>query len=301
MAGLLQEIEREAADGKGSVGSLLRKCQILAVRLGNADFRDWTGHELNGYPAGSELPSYRRGLRTILLGDFANLAWRASRFALPTSGLPDEVRDLIDTQDMAEGVAELEELLTTTKNGAIKLYVDQTLWQWLPSMDGAQTLNIWRELSTNQVVGVLDQIRNRALAFALEVERMDPRAGDSPSVAPSVAPDVLGQVFNAVVMGQNVQYAPASVGATQADIVVTRGDLDNLRARLKQLGVTDRELDELSTSIKEDGKPKDGTPGPRVSGWIGRVAVRVASAVGGVGGQTAAGVLAVEIARFLGA
>jgi hypothetical protein len=168
-------------------------------------------------------------------------------------------------------------------------------------MDGAQTLNIWRELSTNQVVGVLDQIRNRALAFALEVERMDPRAGDSPSVAPSVAPDVLGQVFNAVVMGQNVQYAPASVGATQADIVVTRGDLDNLRARLKQLGVTDRELDELSTSIKEDGKPKDGTPGPRVSGWIGRVAVRVASAVGGVGGQTAAGVLAVEIARFLGA
>jgi hypothetical protein len=299
--GLLQDIEHEASDEKGSVGNLLRKCQILAVRLGDAKLREWTDHELNGYPGGSELPSYRQGLRTILLGDFANLAWRASRFALPTHGLPDEVRPLVETQDMGEGVAELEELLTTTKDGAIKLYVNPTLWQFLPSMEGAQTLNIWRELSTNQIVGLLDQIRNRALAFALEVEKMDPRAGDSPSVASSVTPDVLSQVFNSVVMGQVVQFAPASVGVTQADIVVTRGDLDALGARLKQLGITDRELDELGSAIKEDGKPKGGTPGPKVSGWIGRVAVRVASAVGGVGGQTAAGVLAVEIAKFLGA
>jgi hypothetical protein len=300
MTGLLQEIEREAADGKNSVANVLRKCQILAARLGNAEFIEWTDHELSGYPGGSELPAYRRDLRTLLMGDFQNLAYRASRFTLPTGDLRPEVREMIETQSMGEGVAELEQLPASAQNGAIKLYVDQRLWPFLPIMEGYGTLNIWRELSANQIAGLLDQIRNRALAFALQIEKLDPRAGDSPGLEHSVAPEVVSHLFNATMMGETIQYAPGSVGAIQTAVQLQTGDLLALRARLKQLGITDDELAELEKAIKEDGKRKGQAPGPKVSAWIGRVTVRVAAAMGGVGGQTAAGVIAAVIARYLG-
>ncbi len=46
---LLREIQNAAVDETVSLAVLLRKCKILAARLGNIEFKTWVDKELNGY------------------------------------------------------------------------------------------------------------------------------------------------------------------------------------------------------------------------------------------------------------
>ena len=52
---LLREIQDSAVDAREPIGALLRKCKILAVRLGSSEFKSWVENELNGYPEKSEI------------------------------------------------------------------------------------------------------------------------------------------------------------------------------------------------------------------------------------------------------
>src|SRR5258706_7481712 len=56
---LLREIQDAATDQSTNTATLLRKCKILAVRLGNEEFKQWIDNELNGYKTIEELPEYR--------------------------------------------------------------------------------------------------------------------------------------------------------------------------------------------------------------------------------------------------
>ena len=56
---LLREIQNDAVNSNVKVSDLLRKCKILAYRLGNNDFKSWVEFELNGYSKIEILPNYR--------------------------------------------------------------------------------------------------------------------------------------------------------------------------------------------------------------------------------------------------
>ena len=46
---LLVEIRDAAVDGVMPLTTLLRKCQVLASQLDNADFKQWTSCEVSSY------------------------------------------------------------------------------------------------------------------------------------------------------------------------------------------------------------------------------------------------------------
>ena len=56
---LLREIQNDAVNSNVKISDLLRKCKILAVRLGSTEFQSWINKELNGYSSEDELPEYR--------------------------------------------------------------------------------------------------------------------------------------------------------------------------------------------------------------------------------------------------
>jgi len=56
---LLEEIQREAVDSNSDLGALLRKCKLLAARLGSQALEDWLIWESNGYPNNISVPDYR--------------------------------------------------------------------------------------------------------------------------------------------------------------------------------------------------------------------------------------------------
>jgi hypothetical protein len=67
---LLRDIQDAAVDPSTDVATLLRKCKILAVRLGSEEFKQWVDYELNGYDKVEDLPEYRI-LHTESFGTFA--------------------------------------------------------------------------------------------------------------------------------------------------------------------------------------------------------------------------------------
>lgn len=56
---LLRDIQDAAIDEQSQVATLLRKCKVLATRLGSQEFSRWIDNELNGYANLDELPAYR--------------------------------------------------------------------------------------------------------------------------------------------------------------------------------------------------------------------------------------------------
>lgn len=45
---LLEDIQQSAVDSKSNLGELLRKCKLLAARLGSQPLEDWLIWESNG-------------------------------------------------------------------------------------------------------------------------------------------------------------------------------------------------------------------------------------------------------------
>ena len=56
---LLREIQDAAVNSEVELATLLRKCKVLAARLGNGEFKSWVDNELDGYKSPDGLPDYR--------------------------------------------------------------------------------------------------------------------------------------------------------------------------------------------------------------------------------------------------
>ena len=53
---LLEEIQAAAIDSHSDLGSVLRKCKVLAARLGSQPLENWLLWESNGFPDDVEIP-----------------------------------------------------------------------------------------------------------------------------------------------------------------------------------------------------------------------------------------------------
>ena len=59
---LIEEIQREAVDSKSDLGMLLRKCKLLAARLGSKPLEDWLLWSPTAIPAMYKYPTIESGL-----------------------------------------------------------------------------------------------------------------------------------------------------------------------------------------------------------------------------------------------
>ncbi len=174
---LLRDIQAAAADDSISAASLLRKCQILAGRLGNVEFSTWVQHELMGYPADAELPAYRTRVRGQLRGTLANAARWYKNAALPETSLPEEYREQLLFAELRQPVAEIELL---SKANDPRSPVPPELWEPMEQHYGGGYQLLQAEVSFGRgaFVAALDAVRTKALAFAIEIEGLDSAAGE---------------------------------------------------------------------------------------------------------------------------
>ena len=87
---LLGDIQTAAASDSASLSSILRKCQILAVRLKYEPFKEWVSRESNGYSAGVELPEYRVMNGVPSKADFMGVTHKLSNYPVPANIVPDK-------------------------------------------------------------------------------------------------------------------------------------------------------------------------------------------------------------------
>jgi hypothetical protein len=221
---LLREIQDAAINSKTDLASLLRKCKVLAARLGSEEFKSWVDSELSGYKDVAQLPEYRI-LHVNSKGHFSGAYGSGLNNAdIPIFCLPEKFRESMSQSHIMEPVASIEALVSKSDGGTAQepwspdfvAMVGQKIYHRMNCMQA------WKVIPITALIAALDEIRNRILNFVLEIEAEDPNAGEAALNSASVAPEKVHQIFNTYISGsvQNVATGSHSFeqNATNNDI-----------------------------------------------------------------------------------
>jgi hypothetical protein len=300
---LLREIQNAAVDPAATpLAVVLRKCMILASRLGHAPFKAWVDEELNGYARGADLPAYRRGGGVSSIGSFVGpFGASLSNVPLRLGPIPAELRERYQVLEFREGIAQLEEMaagegeLISRWSGDLVAKVEGKFFE------GFSLIEAHKEIPRSAVVGVLDAVRNRILKFSLEIEEQEPGAGDGAPGAKPLPEERVSQIFNTFIMGAAQNVAVGSPAAVQHAQQIQAGDLVALRRVLAAQGVQEADLDDLEGAIKEDPAPRAGEPlGRRVSSWLANMLSKAGAGAWNVGTSAAGQLLTAALKAYYG-
>jgi len=196
---LLRDIQKAAVTSDGDLPTLLRKCQVLGARLGSAEFREWVQCELSGYPQGTPLPPYRH-FGCISKGNFSGPFGKQLRNApIPTMCLPEDFREFFQEVELSGPIASIQAMITQGEGGVLHepwpadfvALVGRDIYQ------GMNCLEAFKIVPNAALVAVLDAVRNRVLTFALDIEALNPDAGEAePNTRPIPETQVQQVVHN---------------------------------------------------------------------------------------------------------
>lgn len=300
---LLREIQDGATGREVPLATVLRKCKILAYRLGHEPLSEWVDHELNGYPDLDELPEYR-SISSVVLGDFAGPFGSGSRnHPIPPLAVEEKHRAGLFTLNLSDGVAAYEEMLSSPDtegyrgvwpSNFVLLYQDRLL-------EGMALVQAWRPMSRATLAGLLDQVRNRILTFALEIEQENPDAGEAPPGSdPPVPQERVNQIFNQNIYGGSNVIAAGNENVI-SDFELGVGDWDELAAHLRSQGLPDREIKMLREAVDDDGDVRgQKEPGSEVKSWVGRITSQSASGMLKLASASAPHVVAQTVLAYIG-
>ena len=202
MASLMEEIERDALNGKSRLTDVLRKCVALGGQSGSAELRDWARRELEGYRDADELPEYRRVPAPIRL-DGHNMAWQFKGQTISPRDLPDFTHEHIKEEvPLFFGVGELESMvrqsdshikLTLPRAADLANYMNSQFQDQVP---GQTITSLYWSVSPTAIDGVLDRIRTNLVSIVAEMRAVGIKGGQMP---PAAAAD---QAVNVVINGK---------------------------------------------------------------------------------------------------
>jgi hypothetical protein len=112
---LLHEIQKDAAASGADLSTVLKKCKILAARLGSKEFAQWVSWELDGYPDSQPVPDYRK-LNAQYYANFMNAGWNASKQPFLWPVLDKGAYERLNPIEFRDGVAKA---MSLTKGASI--------------------------------------------------------------------------------------------------------------------------------------------------------------------------------------
>ncbi|NNH77714.1 hypothetical protein HLH17_08600 [Acinetobacter sp. ANC 5380] len=202
---LLREIQAGAVNSEIQVSDLLRKCKILAYRLGNEDFKIWLESELNGYSYEDALPSYRIltvGSKGNFVGSFGRSLPNAD---MPIHGLPDWLKDQCTKATFKQPIATLESYTVNNDGHLSQSWSPAILAEYGSEMySDLSCIQAWKVISIASVIGIVDTVKTKILNFALEIEVINPKAGEAELNSNPIPQEKVSQIFNFNISG-NVQ------------------------------------------------------------------------------------------------
>ena len=302
---LLEDIQNSAIDAKSDLATFLRKCKLLAARLGSQPLQDWLIWESNGYPESVTVPQCRVWSLEVF-GNFLGVLAVTTRMFLFLSTrsryISDDVKKSYQHYECRESVASIEAALKEADKGNIQVRTgDLALGIGTKLYVGYNCGQAWAEFGTGCYIELLNSVRNRILDFALALGKEAPEAGEIGSAA-ATTPEAktVTQIFNTTVHGGSANLVGT---ATASSIVFNIGpkDFSALERVLVEHGVPKTEIGELRDALNVDPAPSaPGKFGPKVSAWIGKMMGKAAQGGWNIGIGAAGDLLAQAIAKYYG-
>ncbi len=300
---LLDDIINLATDDKDSITVLLRKCLVLAQGLKNEHLKVWANDELNGYPDEKALPDYRV-LTAGSVGMFVESGGTQIERSIPSSVLEPDDRIWSETVHVTQSIKSIEHLLehpVESAGGRVSFPWNYNLVLYYQD----KLLSGWTLLSAKQTFpvavlsGIVDTVRTRVLNMALEIRSAIGNFDvDLEQLTPQKQEKVDRTIVNYIYGNVFVAGGDATMNATvQQNIVV--GDWNHLETALKNAGITDLGLKELSTAVQSNGDHKLHEGGS-VMKWIKAKAPEVIAGGVKMGAEVGKSILTELLLRYYG-
>ena len=298
---LLEEIQTAAVDSSTDLAALLRKCKLLAVRLGNRELEVWAQHESGGYPDDAPVPEYRKW-SIALKGTFSGPMGASIKNApIPYAVLPEKVRKSYQDYECRQSVASIQGLLEDNRNGVLSVVTgDLALFLGGDVYRGYNCVHAWGEFGTMALMEVVNAVRNRVLDFAIALWKEAPTAGELGSPAQTIGAQRVTQIFNTTVFGGAANLVGTADSST-INFNIGLHDLEALRKVLAANSVEPKDIVELESALlAEPQAPAPGRFGPRVTAWIAAMISKASTGAWAVGLGAAGNLLASAIGKYYG-
>lgn len=303
---LLRDIQNAAISSEVEISTLLRKCKVLAARLGHSEFTKWVDQELNGYSNIEEIPSYRM-LTVQSKGHFAGLFGSAiNNGNIPLLSVPEKLRPSLSKSYCNQPISVYDALIKSSDGGNFQE-------QWPPDLIALYGENIyqnmnclaaWKEIPHGSIVALIDNVRNKILNFVIEIESESPNAGEVEIGRPAISSEKVSQVFNTTIYGSVGNISDGSTNVKQTSIInVIKDDFTSLKNQLLELNIPESEINELEKAIKGDSKSeviKNKEFGPKVTNWLGSLILKSAKGLIPIIQGLAANIITKAIFLFYG-
>lgn len=291
---LLTEIQKDAVEKNTDLATLLRKCKVLAARLGSVPLEDWVLLESNGYPDDVPVPTYRKWGTRIVAHFVDQWGRQTNGVTVPPHLIPESSRQHFLEFEYRRSIATAEYALAEDKHGMQRLSTGN-----LRSMlhgkvyEDFQCHEAYAEYSKQNLVSLLDAVRNRILDFALALGKISADAGEDQT---QVEVQRVTQVFNTTILG-----SVGVVGTANNSVInVSTNDWASLAQFLSSRGIAQDDIEELHDAVTAEPKAEAGKWGPRVSKWIGKMVGRAADGSWQVTLGAAGNLLAQALAAYYG-
>ncbi|OGW18655.1 MAG: hypothetical protein A3G93_07215 [Nitrospinae bacterium RIFCSPLOWO2_12_FULL_45_22] len=301
---LLRDIQDAAIDARIDISVVLRKCKVLAARLGNEAFKQWVEFELNGYKTIKDLPDYRI-LSVHSKGHFSGPFWSGLRNAdIPISCLPEKFQESFRHSYLMDPISAYVALINKSKGSALQE-------PWPPDFvasvadrfyTGMNCVAAWKVIAINSVVSLVDVVRNKILSFVLEIESEAPDAGEAQINSPPLPQEKVTQVFNTNIYGNVHNVAAGSTNFAQIALTVQKHDIDSLVNYLRNHNISEKEISDLEKAIHQDSKenPKQNKIGNKVMSWMTKMMNKAAKGSWEISSSVATSVLTKAINSYYG-
>jgi len=245
---LLQDIQNKLVDQKSDISDILRMCKILSFRLHHELFKEWVDNELNGYKSKDKLPNYRI-ISVQSIGHFNGPFGSGIRNGIiPPICIPEAYRELITHCYLHEPISSYSALVNrSNKNNPKENWpADLVALVGDDIMDGMVCVSAWKQIPVNTLEALIDTVKTRILNFCLEIESVNPLAGEPDSNSDPISQDKVTQVFNTYITGDVQNISNGSTDVKQ-NAVINNGLSDKLFIDLLEK-INSSEVDE---SIKK--------------------------------------------------
>ena len=302
---LLDDIIELATDNKQPITTLLRNCIVLAHKLKNDRLKTWANEELNGYDSVEQVPEYRT-LYAAASGIFIGPGWARFTQNIPSAVLEQQHRHHAELVYVSQPICSLEELLDLSNTDSLSIPWDQNMVAYYQQkiQRGWQLFSAEQKVPKSAIAGVIDTVRTRVLNMALEIQsEVGDRDEDLKKITPEESKKVDQTIVNNI-YGGNVYVAAgnSTMSATtvqQQQLNIVAGDWGHLERALKDAGVDEPELKELSSALQSDGNQKLKKDGS-VMKWIKSTAPKVLTGGVKIGTEVGKAVLTEMLKQYLG-
>jgi len=310
---ILQEVIDELVDPNKSLSGPLLKLYYFGRLIKNQELINFTSKENKGYDPNDEIPQYRK-TRPKLITSVKNRFYDQS-LEIPTSMLEPPFNKGLEFLCIYDGISIIEKMEKEFKNsdGAkqefyrpiplemlhpVQDVVDKLFPQYGKLyVQNAQTIgnaNIFLEASSSIREKLLELVMDIGEKFGFNIEINSFKANNEENN--KTINNIMNNIFNS---GDGSVINTGSNNQITNSTSITKGDIENLQKKFKELGIEDADITEI-TEIVQNEIPNEEQLGEKSKGWIMKIMEKSMEGVGKIAIGASGNLLATIIKGFYG-